>query len=75
MRTSHLIILIVTGALVLIITPAEAGQKSETGVAVPKYDPAVEATFKGTRGKRPPMPDERWYGIALDLAVVSQPDH
>jgi hypothetical protein len=48
MRTSRIIILIVTVALVLIITPAVAGQKSETGVAVPKYDPAVEATFKGT---------------------------
>src|SRR5580704_2767925 len=48
MRTSHIIILIVTVALVLVITPAVAGQKSETGVAVPKYDPAVEATFKGT---------------------------
>jgi hypothetical protein len=48
MRTSHIIILIVTVALVLIVTPVVAGQKSETGVAVPKYDPAVEATFKGT---------------------------
>jgi hypothetical protein len=48
MRTSHIIILIVTVALVLMITPAIAGQKSETGAAVPKYDPAVEATFKGT---------------------------
>jgi hypothetical protein len=46
MRTSRIIILIVTVvALALIITPAAAGQ---TGVVVPKYDRATEATFKGT---------------------------
>jgi hypothetical protein len=48
MKTSYIIILMVTVALVLIITPVAAGQKSGAGVAVPKYDPAVEATFKGT---------------------------
>ena len=49
MKTSRIIILIATVvALVLIITPAAAGQKSGSGVAVPKYDPAAEATFKGT---------------------------
>src|SRR5579864_4152540 len=48
MKTSHIIILMVTVALVLIITPVAAGQKSGPGVAVPKYDPAVEVTFKGT---------------------------
>jgi hypothetical protein len=48
MKTSYIIILIVTVvALALTITPAAAGQKSGAGVAVPKYDPAVEATFKG----------------------------
>ena len=49
MKTSRIIILIATVvALVLIIAPAAAGQKSGPGVAVPKYDPAAEATFKGT---------------------------
>jgi DNA/RNA endonuclease YhcR with UshA esterase domain len=42
-------ILILTAvALVLTIAPAAAGQKSEPAVAVPKYDLAAEATFKGT---------------------------
>jgi len=49
MKTSHIIILILAVvALALVITPAAAGQKSGPGVAVPKYDPAAEATFKGT---------------------------
>ena len=49
MKTSRIIILIaMVVAVVLIITPAAAGQKSGPGVAVPKYDPAAEATFKGT---------------------------
>ena len=48
MKAWRIIILILTAvALVLTITPA-AGQKSAAGVAVPKYDPSVEATFKGT---------------------------
>jgi DNA/RNA endonuclease YhcR with UshA esterase domain len=49
MKTSRIIILILTVvALLLAITPAVVGQKSEPGVTVPKYDPAAEATFKGT---------------------------
>jgi len=49
MKTSRIIILILAAvALVLTIVPAAAGQKSEPGVAVPKYDRAAEATFKGT---------------------------
>jgi DNA/RNA endonuclease YhcR with UshA esterase domain len=49
MKTSRIIILILTTlALVLTIAPATAGQKSEPGGAVPKYDPSAEATFKGT---------------------------
>ncbi len=49
MKTSRIIILILAAvALVLTIAPAAAGQKSETGVAVPKYDRAAEATFKAT---------------------------
>lgn len=49
MKTSRILILILTTvALVLTIAPATAAQKAEPGVAVPKYDPAAEATFKGT---------------------------
>lgn len=49
MKTSRIIILMVSAlALVLIAVPAAAGQKSDSGVTVPKYDPAAEATFKGT---------------------------
>ena len=49
MKTSRIIILIVTiVALILIIKPVAAGQKSGTSVGVPKYDRATEATFKGT---------------------------
>lgn len=49
MKTSRIIILILTAvALVLTVAPAAAGQKSEPRVAVPKYDRAAEATFKGT---------------------------
>jgi hypothetical protein len=49
MKTSRIITLILTAvALVLIFPLAAEGQKSEPGVAVPKYDPAAEATFQGT---------------------------
>jgi hypothetical protein len=49
MKASRIIILILTVvAMVLMITPAAAAQKSAPGVTVPKYDPAAEATFKGT---------------------------
>jgi hypothetical protein len=49
MKPSHSIILILAAvALVLTFAPAAVGQKSEPAVAVPKYDPATEATFKGT---------------------------
>jgi hypothetical protein len=49
MKTSRIIILIVTVVgLLLMITPAAAGQKSGPSVAVPKYDRAAEATFRGT---------------------------
>ena len=48
MKTSHIIILVLAVlALVLTISPVIAGQ-SAAGVAVPKYDSAAEATFKGT---------------------------
>jgi hypothetical protein len=42
------ILILVAAALLLAIVPAASGQKSEPRVAVPKYDPAIEATFKGT---------------------------
>jgi hypothetical protein len=49
MKTSRIIILILAFvALLLTITPAVGGQGSASGVAVPKYDPSKEATFKGT---------------------------
>lgn len=49
MKTSHSIILILAAvALALTFAPAAVWQKSEPGVAVPKCDPAAEATFKGT---------------------------
>jgi hypothetical protein len=49
MKTLRIISLILTAvALVLTISPTAVGQNSEPGVAVPKYDPAAEATFKGT---------------------------
>jgi hypothetical protein len=49
MKTSRILTLMLTAvALVLTIAPATAAQKPEPGIAVPKYDPAVETTFKGT---------------------------
>jgi hypothetical protein len=49
MKISRIIILILSVfALVLTVAPAAVGQNSKPGVAVPKYDPAAEATFKGT---------------------------
>jgi hypothetical protein len=49
MKISRIIILILSAfALVLTVAPAAVGQKSKPDVAVPKYDPAAEATFKGT---------------------------
>jgi hypothetical protein len=49
MKTWHIIILILAAvAVMLVIAPVAAGQNSGAGVAVPKYDPAAEATFKGT---------------------------
>src|SRR3984885_5741034 len=49
MKTSRIITLIITIiALILIVAPAAAAQKSGTNVVVPKYDRATEATFKGT---------------------------
>jgi len=77
MKTSRIVILILTLVVsVLTTTPMIAGQKSTSGVTVPKYDPAVEATFKGTveEGKRPRMPNERWHGLTPDHQVVSHPD-
>jgi hypothetical protein len=48
MKVSRVVILMLTAvAMFLATSPAAVGQKSEAGVAVPKYDPAAEATFKG----------------------------
>ena len=49
MKTSRIIVLILTAiAVFLVIAPVAAGQKSESNVTVPKYDPAAEARFSGT---------------------------
>jgi TusA-related sulfurtransferase len=40
-------LIFVVTALVAVV-PAAAAQKPETTILVPKYDPAAEATFKGT---------------------------
>lgn len=49
MKISFIIILTLSAfALVLTVAPAAVGQKSKPEVAVPKYDRAAEATFKGT---------------------------
>lgn len=41
-------LIVVAAALSVAMVPAAAWQKTEPRVAVPKYDPANEATFKGT---------------------------
>ena len=49
MKHSRIMVLIGAAcALVLTITVNSAGQKSAAAVAVPKYDTAAEATFRGT---------------------------
>jgi DNA/RNA endonuclease YhcR with UshA esterase domain len=49
MKTSRIINLILAVvASILIVTSAAAAQKSGSSAAVPKYDRAAEATFKGT---------------------------
>jgi len=49
MKTSRIIILtLAVIALVLTVTPTALGQTSQPSAAVPKYDRAVETTFKGT---------------------------
>lgn len=74
MKTSHIIVLILAVfALVLIAAPAVVGQKSEPRVAVPKYDPAAEATFKGTveavRDRECPMSGGMGSHLILRLAA------
>jgi DNA/RNA endonuclease YhcR with UshA esterase domain len=49
MKASRIILPILTSiALALTLTTAAAAQKSQPSASVPKYDPATEATFKGT---------------------------
>ncbi len=48
MRVLYSVIVFLTAiALVLIVSVAATEQKSEPGVAVPKYDPAAETRFQG----------------------------
>ena len=74
MKTSRFVLLIFAlVALFLAGTPATAGQKPGPGVAVPRYDPATEATFKGTveevRDRQCPMSG----GIGSHLIVRLSP--
>jgi hypothetical protein len=49
MKHSHIILLIsALFGLILAVAQSGLGQKSVPGVAVPKYDPAAQATFRGT---------------------------
>jgi DNA/RNA endonuclease YhcR with UshA esterase domain len=48
MKTSRIVVLILTALVLVIAVPTVVGQKSQSGVAVPKYDRSAEATFKGT---------------------------
>lgn len=49
MKQSRIIVLLGAAfALVLTMAANSVGQKSESRAAVPKYDPAAEAPFKGT---------------------------
>jgi len=48
MKSLFRVTLIVVTALSVALVPAAMGQKTEPRVTVPKYDPANEATFKGT---------------------------
>jgi len=74
MKTSRIMIVILAAlALVLTIIPAAAGQKTEPTVAVPKYDRAAEATFKGTveevRDRPCPMSGGMGSHLILKLSV------
>ena len=73
MKTSRIIIVILAAiALVLTIVPAAAGQKSEPGVAVPKYDRAAEATFKRAVATNPDH-DEAHLALANFYWATGQP--
>ncbi len=76
MKALRVIIMILTVVvLVLAITPIAAGQKSEPGVTVPKYDPKVETTFKGTveevRDRQCPMSGGMGSHLILRLSPSS----
>lgn len=74
MTTSRIIIPIFAAVvLVLTITLAASGQKFEPGVTVPKYNPATEATFKGTvdevRDRQCPVSGGMGSHLVLKLAT------
>jgi DNA/RNA endonuclease YhcR with UshA esterase domain len=48
MKTSRILVLIVTLAALVVIVATAAEAQTGTSVPVPKYDTAAEATFKGT---------------------------
>ncbi|MGA8492284.1 MAG: hypothetical protein WB711_17795 [Terriglobales bacterium] len=74
MRTSRIMLIFTVVALALTIPLVVVGQKSNTGVTVPKYDPAAEATFKGTveevRDRQCPMSG----GMGSHLILRLSPD-
>jgi len=48
MKTFSIVVLLVVLVSALIAVPRALAQKAESSVAVPKYDPSAETTFKGT---------------------------
>ena len=72
MKTSRIILIFTVVALALTIPLTTVGQKSAPGVSVPKYDPATEATFKGTveevRDRQCPMSGGMGSHLILRLA-------
>jgi hypothetical protein len=74
MKTSRIILFLAVVAFALTLPLVVAGQKAEPGVTVPKYDPAAEATFKGTveevRDRQCPMSG----GMGSHLILRLSPD-
>jgi hypothetical protein len=72
MKTSRIILIFTVVALALTIPLTIVGQKSAPGVTVPKYDPAAEATFRGTveevRDRQCPMSGGMGSHLILRLA-------
>lgn len=74
MKTSRIILIFTIVALALTIPLTTVAQNSAPGVTVPKYDPAVESTFKGTveevRDRQCPMSG----GMGSHLILRLSPD-